>query len=169
MSIDVLRTAAVAAIEGAFPVDPVPPVKQVWNHHCEECGETAMLFAGKKWPDIKVTDLLRNPSPSLLTPTAFRYYLPAMMLRSIEDLRALDCFPDSLVHQLSPPGGKLSEHARPRLTGFTGDQIEAIIAFLRYFEALQLEDDPDDEAGRRGINRAVKYWRGQLEPPPDDE
>ena len=71
------------------------------------------------------------PSPSLLTTAAFRYYLPAMMLRSMEGRRELDGLPRSLVSELSPAGGKPSEHSRDRLTGFTGSQALAILAFFR--------------------------------------
>src|SRR5688572_5049835 len=105
MSSEDLRKAAIAEIEAAFPVDPVPPVDAVTNDHCPECTEIAGRFFGKQWSQIMVSDLSGNPGPSLLTPAAFRYYLPAMMLRSMESPRELDCLPAALVGALSPPGG----------------------------------------------------------------
>lgn len=78
----------------------------------------------------------------------------------MERRRELDCFPGSLVSELSPTGGKPSEHARPMLTGFTHGQVLAILAFLRYFEASESENLLRDEGARRGVARAIRYWSG---------
>ena len=155
-----LRRAAQQAIEAAFPVEPLPAEDQLRNDHCPECREIAARFSVRAWPDLTAADLLGNPSPSLLTVASFRYYLPAMMIRSMERRRELDCFPGSLVSELSPTGGKPSEHARPKLTGFTHGQVLAILAFLRYFEASESENLLRDEGARRGVARAIKYWSG---------
>ena len=153
-----LRNAARRAIEAAFPIVPLPTAEQIRNDHCPECRELATRFSVRPWTELTLADLSGNPSPSLLTAAAFRYYLPAMMLRSMEGRRELDCLPRSLVSELSPAGGKPSEHGRDRLTGFTGSQVLAILAFLRHFEASESEELPDDESGRRVIARALKYW-----------
>jgi hypothetical protein len=79
-----LRHAAVEAIEAAFPIEPVPEGNQVRNDHCPECREIATRFSVRPWPDLSATDRLGDPSPSLLTPTVFRYYLPAMLIRSMD-------------------------------------------------------------------------------------
>jgi hypothetical protein len=158
MDVTALRTTAIAAIEAAFPLDPVPEVDDVRNDHCPECAELAARFSGKRWDEIALADLARNPSASLLTPVAFRYYLPAMMLRSMEDPRALDTFPYSLVSELSPPGGKPSPDRLATYAGLTTDQATAIIAFLRHYELCQAEETPDDRAGRRVVTRALKCW-----------
>ncbi len=155
-----LGKAARHAIEAAFPVAPLPTAEQVLNDHCPECRELAARLSVRPWTELTVADLSGNPSPSLLTAAAFRYYLPAMMLRSIESRRELDCLPMSLVSELSPAGGKPSEHGRERLTGFTDGQVLAILAFLRHFEASESEELRDDKSGRRLISRAIKYWSG---------
>ena len=155
-----LRNAAQQAIEAAFPVSPLPRPEEIRSDHCPECRELAARFSVRPWSDLTVADLSGNPSPSLLTTAAFRYYLPAMMLRSMEARRELDCLPKSLVSELSPAGGKPSEHARDRLTGFTSSQVLAILAFLRHFEASEVEELFDDKSGRRVIARAIKYWAG---------
>ncbi len=61
------------------------------NDHCSECQETVGRFMGKRWPEVSVSDLSGNPGPSLLTAPGFRYYLPVMMLRSVEARSELDC------------------------------------------------------------------------------
>ena len=160
MQAEDITNAARQAIEAAFPVAPLPTAEQIRNDHCPECRELAARFSVRPWPDLTLADLSGNPSPSLLSTPAFRYYLPAMMLRSMEGRRELDCLPRSLVSELSPAGGKPSEHRRDRLTGFTGSQVLAILAFLRHFEASESEELLDDKSGRRGIARAIKYWSG---------
>jgi hypothetical protein len=155
-----LRNAARQAIEAAFPVAPLPSPNQMRNDHCPECRELAARFSVRPWPELTLADLSGNPSLSLLTATAFRYYLPAMMLRSMEGGRELDCVPRSLVSELSPPGGKPSEHGRERLAGFTVTQAHAILAFLRHYEASESEQLLDDKSGRRVVARAIKYWSG---------
>ena len=153
-----LRQMAEQAIEAAFPVEPLPAADQIRSEHCPECREIAARFSLRPWPELTAADLSGNPSPALLTPAAFRYYLPAMMIRSMERRRELDCFPMSLVGQLSPAGGKPSEHSRPNLTGFTPVQVFAILAFLRYFDAI--ESGESLENSRRVVARAIKYWSG---------
>jgi hypothetical protein len=155
-----LRLVAQQGIEAAFPIEPLPEEDQLRNDHCPECREIAARFSVRPWPDLTAADLLGNPSPSLLSATAFRYYLPAMMIRSMERGRELDCFPMSLVSELSPAGGKPSEHNRPKLTGFTQGQVSAVLAFLRHFEASVSEELLHDESGRRVVARAIKYWSG---------
>jgi hypothetical protein len=155
-----LRHAAQRAIEAAFPVEPLPAEDQIRNNHCPECREIATRFSVRAWPDLTAADLLGNPSPSLLTSTAFRDYLPAMMSRSMERRRELECFPASLVGGLSPAGGKPSAHGRPKLTGFTDGQMLASLAFLRHFEACESEDSPQNESARRAVARAIKYGSG---------
>ena len=159
-----LREAAQRAIEGAFPIEPLPDPDQVSNDHCPECRGVAERFSVRPWPELRRADLMGNPSPSLLTSAAFRYYLPAMMLRSMEGRRELDCFPGSLVGALSPAGGKPSEHSRDKLSGFSRGQVQAILAFLRYYEATEAEELVTEGAGRV-VARAIKYWSGLAEGP----
>jgi hypothetical protein len=155
-----LRRGAQRAIEGAFPVEPMPEPEQLRNDHCPECRELAARFSVGPWPRLGQADLMGNPSPSLLPAPAFRYYLPAMMLRSMEGRRALDCFPAALVSELSPAGGKPSDRGRERLAAFSSSQVLAILAFLRHYEASEAEELRASEAARRIVARAIKYWSG---------
>ncbi|HZH14959.1 MAG TPA: DUF6714 family protein [Archangium sp.] len=169
--LEALRLAAAQVIREAFPAGEPPADQAMRNDHCSECQETVGRFAGKRWPEISVADLSGNPGPSLLTAAGFRYYLPAMMLRSMEARRDLDCFPESVIGELSPPGGKPSAHGKDRLSDFSTQQIQAILAFLMFLEASEKVDgagtDWPEEAiasvpTSRPLARALQYWRGRL-------
>jgi hypothetical protein len=93
-----------------------------------------------------------------------------MMLRSIEARRNLDCFPDSVVGELSPPGSKASPHRSDRLDGFDANQITAILDFLLFLEACEKADGagadwPEDAIASvptsRPLARAIAYWRAR--------
>jgi hypothetical protein len=168
IDLEQIKRDAVDLISAAFPVGDPPSFAEMQNDHCPECEETVARFMGRRWPDISVEDLAGNPGPSLLTPSGFRYYLPAMMVRSLEVERELGILPDSVVGMLSPAGGKLSEYHVPRLTGFTPEQVQAILAFLRcrdVSEKIQCsKPDWEDEwvlaipTGDKVLGRAIEYW-----------
>jgi len=161
LDIEDLKTTARNAIIAAFPVSPHPDASLLRNDHCEECQQLSTFFSRKPWTDLALADLARNPSPSLLTHAAFQYYLPAMMLHSIDAGSELDCFPDFLVNFLSPTGDKLSEFTRERLTGFSSEQRGYPCFLLRYFETNDCpEQDVNayDKGNRRVLFRAIKFW-----------
>jgi hypothetical protein len=135
-----LEDEARANIRTAFASSEEPSPSQVENNHCPECQETAARFAGRPWDQISVATLL-NPRPSigLLTPAAFKYHVPALMLACIEAPHELDVLPDSLIASLSPPDAMATGDAAERLN-FTAAQSGAIVAFLRVFELRQRID-----------------------------
>lgn len=154
------------AIRVAFPVGDAPSAAEMRNDHCPECEETVARFTGKAWPNVSADDLLGNPGPGHLTAAGFRYYLPAMMLLSVEFTRELDCFPDGLIGELSPKGTPLSARDADRLR-FTQGQAQAILGFLHFFEIQRKLDcsDPDWPAEailavptERPLERAIDYW-----------
>jgi len=169
-----LRTLAEGKIRTAFPLTPPPSTAEMRNDHCPECRETVARFAGKAWPALQVDDLRGNPAPSLLTPSGFRYYLPAMMLCSMQAPIELDCFPDSVISMLSPPRGRSTGAHADYIAGFTVEQAGAILAFLRFLEQLEREDW---EAGSlapeslltmstfKVLARALEYWAQRAQTP----
>ncbi len=165
--LDKLVREAVAAIHAAFPDAPPPSPAEMHGDHCPECIATNAVFAGRRWQEITVADLARNLPVSLLTPAAFRYYLPALMLRSVEAPGLLDCVPEGVVGSLSPPNGKPSEDMAAVYATFDEAQIRAIVAFLRVFEAREKLDGYPPEAFEwapvsRSLARAIDYWSGRM-------
>lgn len=172
IDLEQMKRDVVLAIGAAFPIGDPPSFAEMRNDHCEECQETAAIFAGKRWPQVRVDDLTGNPALSLLTPAGMHYYLPAMMVRSLEAERALDCVPHEVVSDLSPRGGKPSERQAAWHSGFTPEQVQAILAFLRYRDVAEKiqcsEPDWEDEwvlaipTSNKVLARAIEYWEKQL-------
>jgi len=170
INLDDMQTEAERAIRSAFPPGTVPSLEEMRNDHCPECQGVVARFVGKQWTEVRVEDLLGNPGPGFLTNVGFRYYLPAMMLRSLEAQRELDCFPLSVVGQLSPAGGKVDVRHADRLR-FTRDQVKAILAFLRYMEAREKVDWSGSEwpeeviqsvPADKVVGRALRFWNARL-------
>jgi hypothetical protein len=166
-----LEETATASIRVAFADTVVPGPAEVRNDHCPECQETAGRFAGRRWEEITVDTLLLYPKPSigLLTPGAFRYYLPALMLRCIEAHRALDVLPDAVVAAISPPRAKATSRVEEELRDFTAAQVVAILAFLRVCEMREkLESGASEETLEwtpvdKPLARAIRYWTARAE------
>ena len=165
--LDRLRTSAAATIRAAFSWAQVPTPDEMRNEHCDECRDTVAIFAGKPWQALGVSDLKGNPAPSLLTPVGFRYYLPAMMLLSLEAPEELDLFPDSVISILAPPVGQSDEFHADRVTGFTDHQVGAIVEFLGFFEARERAEwalasmpptDLIEMPTHKVVRRALDYW-----------
>jgi hypothetical protein len=166
VDLDKLKRDAERATRAAFPVCEAPSPDAMRNDHCPECSETCARFIGKSWTELVAEDLSGNPAPGCLTATGFRYYLPAMMLLSLEHTRQLDCFPDGVIGELSPKRTSLSARDADRLR-FTQAQAQAIVAFLRFLELFRKlewsEPGWPDEAivsvpTERPLERAIEFW-----------
>jgi hypothetical protein len=166
-----LEEEATASIRAAFAAIRPDPA-EVRNEHCPECLETSARFAGERWEDITVATLLRAPRPSvsLLTPAAFRYYLPALMLGCIEAPLELDVMPDEVIGSLSPPNARATGWMDERLRDFTPAQAAAILSFLLVFEMREkIENAPSEETlewapVRKPLARAIRFWIARAEP-----
>src|SRR5579871_1587416 len=116
VDVEAVKRDAERAIRAAFSVTEAPSAEAMRNDHCPECAQTSARFVGKRWSDLAAEDLEGNPAPGCLTAAGFRYYLPAMMLLSLEHPRRLDCLPDGLVGELSPKGTFLAGRDAERLS-----------------------------------------------------
>jgi uncharacterized protein DUF6714 len=165
-----LEETATASIRAAFVGTAEPSRAEMRNDHCPECRETSAYFAGQRWEEITVATLvLAKPSVALLTPAAFRYYLPALMLRCIEARLELDVLPESVIGNISPPNAKATGFADERLRDFTAAQVTAVLAFLRVFEMREKIDSGASEEAleftpvHRPLARAIRYWTARAE------
>jgi hypothetical protein len=153
----------VSKIAAAFPSEPVPPKESLFNGHCCECVEVSEAFGYKPWPAISLEELRAGGETALLTPTAWRYYLPAVITWCVLDPESVDVISDNLVYQLEPPETSAQESLRQwfakRASDFTDARRQAILAYLNWYrereelEYVGLEMDPP-----RRVYRALEYW-----------
>ena len=113
-------------IEGGCSCSPPTP-QQIHNDHCPECKDVAARFSGKRWSEVSVASLQTNVAVSLLNPIAFLYYLPALLLLSVEAWEQLDCLPESLVSSLSPPGREWRRILREVALVFAGADVHVCL------------------------------------------
>jgi hypothetical protein len=92
-------------------------------------------FRGTTWRGHAVADLrYHSVALSFFTDAAFRYWLPAFMLASLEDAEAADVIPENI---------EFNFRRHRRAAQFTPAELLAIAAFLKEF--AQRWDDADFE------------------------
>ena len=75
------------SIINAFANTPHPGDRRLCNCDCEECQWEIALFKNKKWSRLNLDDFGAedgNASIQLLTAEAFHYFLPGLLLLSID-------------------------------------------------------------------------------------
>ena len=60
-------------ITDAFAGVEQPSREALFNGHCCECAETSEAYAGKRWMEVTLEDVLRGRGVSLLTAAAWQY------------------------------------------------------------------------------------------------
>ncbi len=112
---------------------------------------------GRSWQAITRSDiqaLEKGWVLTVMTPVAWRYYLPAWMTASI-DAYAADFIPDYVVRSLAEPGERRKGSIRvntEKQALITDRQAESILTFLRWIE-LHYGEDADES-----LDCALKYW-----------
>jgi hypothetical protein len=129
--IDALRLA----IRERFPAIPIPADDDIALHECKECLAIRDAFAGRTWDSLQPNELeARFDSLPMLSPSAFKYYLPAYLIDSLERFD-----PDYLVCQFTiyavapdedPEEAKFIDWWRERLTLFVPQQFEVLVQFV---------------------------------------
>ncbi len=137
---------------------------------CTECGETHALFRGKHWREVAASGQpLQNfgwGGLSLLTPQAWRFYLPAYLLVSLsggnEAENAMDCAVGALTPWppagLGELGGGVIDYVKlssdwftARAFNFSVAQMECLAAYLCTVSG----SDPED----RNYADLATYWK----------
>ncbi|HTX20740.1 MAG TPA: DUF6714 family protein [Candidatus Aquilonibacter sp.] len=156
------------SIDSAFEKVPYPGDDCIALHECPECREIREDFRGKP-SQLLADDILerRCQSLPLLSPSAFRYFVPAYMHYSL-------AHPDSEVafftfQGLGIAGFDAFDLERFRL--FSRQQKEAVITFLEFFKSHEIEgDDQDNREYQDNLDAVIKAWKQMpnpaLEPKP---
>jgi len=140
------RQDVASLIESAFGETPSP------GERFEDISATKWdegivdYFRGTTWRGHAVRDLrYHSAALSFFTDRAFRYWLPAFMLGSLEDDETADIIPESIEFHMRDD---------QKLALFTPVELRAISAFLREF-AARFFDDPEFHAAAERIGRAA--------------
>jgi hypothetical protein len=83
---------------------------------CEECREIREALRNKRWDQVPADFFDLTCSPTLLTPEAFHAFLPAYLLRAINDLNTPSILVEFSVYSLSPGGDEDDGDDRSRLS-----------------------------------------------------
>jgi hypothetical protein len=164
---DNFSTLAKSKILKAFAAAPYPGDKDLVSAPAErdpESLEIAQAFRGKRWNGISSETLHEFAQAlPLFTPRAFRYYLPAYMLETLNSEDPEDVLKDFVPFNLTPPGdqektedvffaeraGLLSPAERDAIASF----LERIMQ-LRITEWRGAQMQPEIDK----LQRAVDFW-----------
>jgi hypothetical protein len=152
------------AVAAAFHGTVMPPATALMNDHCKECVETSRTFWDEKksfmsW-EAAADGRGQRVEAALLTPDAWRYYLPALIVWCVRDTRRVDVLVGNLVNELTPQRGIHEEWFEPRAIGFSTEQRRAVLAFLEWYQEREQAEwasvgmDPPSS-----VRSAIKYWR----------
>src|ERR1700733_9291914 len=97
-------------IRGAFPsMEYHGPITSC---DCDECKEIREALWHKRWDEVPTSLIDLTCSPTLLTPEAFRAFLPAYMLRALDNLMDERVVLEFTVYSLCPDPEPDNEIAR---------------------------------------------------------
>jgi hypothetical protein len=140
-----------------------------------ECDQILKAFGGRDWKEVpsKTVRTFADALP-LFTPAAFRYYLPAYMLASLEE-GASEPFsnaePDSgfdngdvmdfVLYRLTlPESAEDCSYFLERAQQFSRDERGAVARYLETVAERKKTDWPGEELAsqREEIARAIRFW-----------
>lgn len=128
-----------AQIVAAF-TDSVPPLPEEICPRDDDGAEVIRSeFAGKRWQDLPPAFIEKRWSSfCCLTPQAYRYYLPALLITAVDQFEDGGDVVHSAVFSLVPSAHAIYYHGtdaffEERLSVMTPEQIKAVAAFLGLF------------------------------------
>jgi hypothetical protein len=131
------------AIDVAFADAPRPSDDRITICGGKECGEIADYFRGKTQKGHSTWDLrCHEMARTLFTDEAYRYFLPAFMWATIEDIEQAEAIPDLIVHSLSPSSYEpaLRVLAYDRMRCLSPLQLNVVRQFLEWLQSLEPND-----------------------------
>ncbi len=127
---------------------------------CAECGETQVMLCGKHWREVAA---LEEGLPdfgwgglALLTPAAWKFYLPAYLIVSLSGGKGAENAQDCVVSALIPwppegleeLGGGVIDYVKrsadwfaERAFSFTGAQLDCLATYMGAVSQSDLEDN----------------------------
>ncbi len=153
---------AAAWAEEAYPGDD--RIAYNTSARQEECNQVTGFFRGKHWRDITLESLAEEYGGdgaaclAFMTPEAYRFYLPAYMLISIDHPGTGDVLADAAVGSLAPwpdPTPRLQAWWAERVSDFSPAQRKVIVEFLRFLRERYAWGPPQ-------LAAALRYWESKI-------
>lgn len=119
-----------------------------------EAPELAAAVRGKHWKDLSLETIARHHQAiPHLTPAAFRFYLPALVIAALVYPQSTNILWEMILGLLAPPAqGNREDRFSRRVAAFNEQQRRAIRAFVKHDAAIEgTSPDPQRE-------RAIGYW-----------
>lgn len=129
---------------------------------CDECAELVRNLRYQKWDDLNNETMdAQFGSLPLLSPEAFSMFIPAWLMRSLDNLEAEEqqfcewtLYAFALYHHEEDSADDLShkiDRMRSRAERLTREQIHAVAAFLRLIQHRTSLSEWDRESIRRAL------------------
>jgi hypothetical protein len=144
-------SAVRAALASAWATAEPPLDDEIVHDGCgrPECAAIGAYFRGRRWDELDARDVRALPASdalsALLSPIAFRYFLPGLLGLVLDELesggRRLDVTGDGIRASVRP-----SEGWRLRIDGLGTEKQLAILAFARLV----------------GDDEAIAFWERRL-------
>jgi hypothetical protein len=135
----------------AFAEAPRPREMEIAPHRCGECDEVASRLAPHEHDAVPDDDMYwLGDSLPLLSPKAFRYYLPSFVAFS---LAHQDSSLEALINYNLAPSAELDVGERDRFAYFSPEERKVIAEFVAYRSSLEGAD-----FDRQHLDQAIQYW-----------
>jgi hypothetical protein len=136
-------------------------------HECDECREVRRTFLNKNWKTIEPKILEENFGiVPLFSPEAFRYFLPAYLIYSLEHFsEKYDTVCEFTIYGVSPSKEAIEtrlDYLQQRFKNFTSEQMSCIYEFLNYvrndenFESFSEEAKQAEELIREFVDPVLR-------------
>lgn len=135
-------------IRRAFAGMPRPAEADIAPHHCLECDELRKAFSPHHWQELPddVLDAHRWDMP-LLSADAKQHYLPAWMLRALDDHELAWDYATAVVFALG------SDHRWTGTVPLAHDHRRAILRFLDFISGTGEMESSDIDKARENLAR----------------
>ena len=127
-------------ILAAFDAVPRPGKRNITSHKCEECYELRDTFGSLQWDQIPAAVVDENFGQlPLFTPKAYKYFLPAYLLRCLESLDPESMVCEFVIYSLTPEpvADEMKQWVAERRKLFDQKQQEAIVEFLELIRSSE--------------------------------
>jgi len=165
---EMLRTRALELIDSAFAGRGAPAVMTDSMQLSDVEYEEVMSFDRMGWEDVTFDQVQRDSDAVFwFAPEAFCYYLPGLLAASLRESRLDANACDSLIGMLdrSPEPAYWDDFFEPRWTLLSAPELDAVAAWLAWFEASEPDSFHDNTYDRaRETLRLLKQRRGAQEP-----